>query len=141
MGRYPELDASPYAGKIVVDAGNYYPQRDGQIADLDSGKLTSSEWLAGLLPGARVVKAFNTIHWEHLRDLGTSDADRRAIPVAGDDPSAKSVVTDLIDQLGFAAVDTGSLADSWRQEPGTPVYGAEVGPGEAGSLLASAARS
>lgn len=143
LGRYPELDPAPYAGKVVVDAGNYYPQRDGQIADLDAGKLTSTEWLAGMLPGARVLKAFNTIYWEHLRDLGTPDApadDRRAIPVAGDDAEAKAVLVDLIAQLGFTAVDTGALADSWRQEPGTPVYGAEVGPADAAARLSSAER-
>lgn len=140
LGRYPDLDPAPYDGKVVVDAGNYYPQRDGQIAELDAGTLTSSEWLAGMLPGARVVKAFNTIYWEHLRDLGTPGTDRRAVPVAGDDAAAKQVVVDLIDRIGFAAVDTGALAESWRQEPGTPVYGAEVGPAEAASLLASASR-
>jgi hypothetical protein len=90
-----------------------------------------------------VLKAFNAIYSGHLRDLGRPDApaaDRRAIPVAGDDAQAKAVLTDLIDQIGFTAVDTGTLADSWRQEPDTPVYGAEVGPDQATALLAQATR-
>jgi predicted dinucleotide-binding enzyme len=143
LGRYRELSPEPYAGKIVVDADNYYPQRDGQIAELDEGKLTSTELLAAHLPGARVLKAFNTIHWRHLRDLGdptAAVADRRAVPVAGDDAAARAVLTGLIEQVGFAVADTGSLAESWRQEPDTPVYGAEVGPDEAATLIARATR-
>jgi len=139
-----DLPPAPFAGRVVVDANNYYPQRDGQVAELDSGALTSSGLLARTLPGARVVKAFNTIHFEHLRDRGRPQApaaDRLAIPMAGDDPAAKAVLTDLVDQIGFTAVDTGLLVDSWRQEPDTPVYGAEVGPEQATALIAAARRS
>ena len=99
--------------------------------------------LADHLPGARVLKAFNTVNSEHLRERGDPTAparDRVAIPVAGDDAEAKAVLTDLIDQIGFTAVDGGTLADSWRQEPGSPVYGAEVGPEQATALLAQARR-
>jgi predicted dinucleotide-binding enzyme/acyl carrier protein len=140
---YRQLPAEPFAGKIVVDAGNYYPRRDGQIAELDSGRTTSAGMLADHLPGARVLKAFNTVNSEHLRERGDPTAparDRVAIPVAGDDAEAKAVLTDLIDQIGFTAVDGGTLADSWRQEPGSPVYGAEVGPEQATALLAQARR-
>ena len=143
LGAYADLPPEPFAGRIVVDANNYYPARDGRIAELDSGALTSTGLLARHLPDARVTKAFNTIHWEHLRDLGRPDApaaDRRAIPIAGDDAAAKAVLTDLIDQIGFTAVDTGLLVDSWRQQPDTPVYGAEVSADQATVLIAQARR-
>jgi predicted dinucleotide-binding enzyme len=140
---YSALPPEPFAGKIVVDANNYYAQRDGQIAELDSKASTSTELLARHLPGARVLKAFNTINYAHLRDRGRPDApaaDRYAIPIAGDDAQAKAVLTGLIDEIGLSAVDTGTLADSWRQEPGAPVYGAEVKPDEAVALIAQARR-
>lgn len=140
---YVSLDPAPYAGKLVVDANNYYPSRDGRIAELDEKRTTSTELLAAHLPGAKVVKAFNTIYSEHLRDRGRPGApasDRMAIPVAGDQPAAKSVLGGLIDEIGFATADTGTLADSWRQEPDTPVYGAEVTSGEAVALIAQATR-
>jgi predicted dinucleotide-binding enzyme len=143
VGAYRELPAEAFAGKIVVDAGNYYPRRDGRIAELDSGRTTSAGLLAGHLPGARVLKAFNTINSGRLgqRSDPTAPArDRLAVPVAGDDAAAKAVLTDLIDQIGLTAVDAGSLAESWRQEPGSPVYGAEVDADQATALLAQARR-
>jgi predicted dinucleotide-binding enzyme len=141
---YSALPPEPFAGKIVVDANNYYPQRDGQIPELDSKSATSTGLLARHLPDARVLKAFNTINYAHLRDRGRPDApaaERFAIPVAGDDAAAKAVLAGLIDEIGFSAVDAGTLADSWRQEPGTPVYGAEVKPDQAVALLAASQRS
>jgi predicted dinucleotide-binding enzyme len=141
---YSALPPEPFAGKIVVDANNYYPRRDGQIPELDSKSATSTGLLARHLPDARVLKAFNTINYAHLRDRGRPDApaaDRFAIPVAGDDAAAKAVLTGLIDEIGFSAVDAGTLADSWRQEPGMPVYGAEVKPDQAVALLAASQRS
>lgn len=143
MHRYADLPADAFAGRIVVDANNYYPQRDGQIAEIDSGAVSSTELLARRLSDARVLKGFNTIVFEHLRDRGRPDApvaERMAIPVAGDDAAAKAVLADLIDQFGFTAVDTGPLAESWRQEPETPVYGAEVSPEQAAALIAKATR-
>ena len=140
---YSTLPAEAFTGRIVVDANNYYPQRDGRIAALDAKTATSTELLARHLDGARVLKAFNTIYFEHLRDRGDTGApaaDRFAIPIAGDDAAAKATLTDLIDQIGFSAVDTGTLADSWRQEPGAPVYGAEVQPDQAVVLIAQARR-
>jgi len=124
MGRYRELPARQLAGKVVVDANNYYPGRDGSIPELDANTITSSELLAASLDGARVVKAFNTIYFEHLRDQGTpaGTPGRRALPIAGDDPQAKRTVPSLIDDLGFDVVDVGALADGRRQGPGTPVY-------------------
>ena len=130
---YDTLPADALKSKILVDAANYYPSRDGQIAVLDSGELTSASLVARHVDGAKVVKAFNTIFWEHIRDRGRpgGDPERLAIPIAGDDADAKQTVADLIDQIGFDPVDAGTLADSWRQQPGTPVYGA---PGNADSI-------
>ena len=127
---YRSVPAEPLAGKTVIDTNNYYPQRDGQIAEIDSGSATSSELLQRHLPGSRVVKAFNNIFFKHLQALarpGTAP-DRTFLPIAGDDPGAKQAVTEFLDSIGFGAVDTGTLADSWRQQPGTPVYGAPYGP-------------
>ncbi|MFD0688722.1 NADPH-dependent F420 reductase [Actinomadura fibrosa] len=138
-GRYRELPAASFAGRIVVDTNNYVPARDGHIAELDSGATTSSEAVAAHLPGASVVKAFNTIYFVRLRDEGHPGlpaAERLAIPVAADDPRAKAVVLDLIDALGFAPVDAGPLSEGRRQEYGKPVFNNPVGPDEAVRLLA-----
>jgi predicted dinucleotide-binding enzyme len=138
FGRYPDLPAAELAGKVVVDANNYYPARDGTIAELEDGSVTSSELVAAALPGARVVKAFNTIYYVHLRDDGLppGSAERRAIPIAGDDPEAKRVVTRLLDDIGFDAFDAGSLADSRRLEPGSPVYNVRLTRDEIAAALA-----
>jgi len=126
-GHIPELPKDLFAGVpdnvVVVDTGNYYPrQRDGRIAEIESG-LTESRWAEKQL-GRPVVKTFNNIYAEHLlkKGLPAGAPDRIALPVAGDDPKAKAVVMKLVDQLGFDAVDAGGLDDSWRQQPGTPVY-------------------
>lgn len=114
-------------GVVVIDTGNYYPQqRDGLIADIEGG-LTESRWVSNQI-GYPVVKAFNGIYSANIVDRarGLGDPDRMALPVAGDDPAAKKVVMDLIEELGFDAVDAGDLDDSWRQQPGTPVYGLEA---------------
>ena len=118
----PDLD-----GKLVVDANNYYPGRDGRIEAIEGG-AASSRWVAGQLAGARVVKAFNTIQWSHLLERGrpAGEPGRIALPVAGDDADAKATVMALVESLGFDAVDGGDLDDSRRQEPGTAVYGADL---------------
>src|SRR5436190_9218505 len=123
------LPADELRGKIVIDANNYYPQRDGQIAELDHGEIGSSELLAHRLPGARVVKAFNTILYRRLMHEGrpSGAADRLAIPLVGDDAQAKGVVAGLIDDMGFDPIDAGTLADGRNQEPGTPVYNNPTG--------------
>jgi len=116
-------------GKIVVDANNYSPQRDGQIPELDDGSVGSSELLARHLPGSRVVKAFNTIYYERIAHEAKppGSAERLAVPLAGDDAAAKQVVAALIDDMGFDPVDAGSLADGRNQQPGTAVYNLPVG--------------
>jgi predicted dinucleotide-binding enzyme len=108
---------------IIVDTGNYYPQqRDGRIDAIEQG-MTESRWVAQQL-GRPVIKAFNTIYANHLQDNGrpAGTPGRIALPVAGDDDAAKAVVMRLIDELGFDAADGGNLDQSWRQQPGTPVY-------------------
>jgi predicted dinucleotide-binding enzyme len=122
----PDLPAAELAGRIVIDANNYYPSRDGHIAEIDAGR-TSSRWSAQRLPGAQLVKVFNNIESGHLLSLGRppGSSGRIALPVAGDDATAKRLVMGLVDELGFDPVDAGGLDDSWRQEPGTPVYGAD----------------
>jgi predicted dinucleotide-binding enzyme len=138
FGRYRDLPAAELVGKIVVDANNYYPARDGTIAELEDGSVTSSELVAAALPGASVVKAFNTIYYVHLRDDGlpSGAAGRRAIPITGDDPEAKRVVARLLDDIGFDAFDAGSLADSRRLEPGSPVYNMRLTRDEIAAALA-----
>ena len=130
LGAYPSLPAAPLAGKVVIDACNYYPQRDGQIPELDSESLTSSELIQQHLPGAQVVKAFNNIYYRHLLALSrpAGAVDRSFLPVASDDAGAKAQASAFLDAIGYGVVDAGPLAESWRQEPGTPVYGAPYGP-------------
>jgi len=127
---FGDVPVKPLAGKPVLDTGNYYPQRDGHIEELDTGALTSSGLLQRYLPEAHVVKVFNNILFKHLQNLARPHGaqDRSALPIAGDDPAAKQAVTAFLDAIGYDAVDTGPLAESWRQEPGTPVYGSPYGP-------------
>jgi hypothetical protein len=115
------------ADVVVVDTGNYYPQqRDGRIDAIENG-AAESRWVSDRL-GRPVVKAFNNIYARHLVERGKPKgaAGRIALPVAGDDPRAKDVVIRLLDELGFDGVDGGSLDESWRQQPGTPVYGTDL---------------
>jgi predicted dinucleotide-binding enzyme len=122
-----ELPRDLFAGVpddvIVIDTGNYYPQqRDGRIDAIEAGE-TESRWVSQQL-GRPVVKTFNNIYADHLLRLGrpANDPKRIALPVAGDDPRAKQKVIDLLDELGFDGVDAGTIDESWRQQPGTPVY-------------------
>jgi predicted dinucleotide-binding enzyme len=119
------LPVEPLAGKVVIDANNYYPQRDGHIAELDDGKKTSSELLAAHLPTSRVVKAFNHLYASDIANHGlpAGTPGRRALAIAGDDAAAKTQVTELLDEFGFDVVDAGPLAEGRRYEPGAPAYG------------------
>jgi predicted dinucleotide-binding enzyme len=126
FGKYKQLPTSGFDGKVVIDSNNYYPDRDEHFAEVDEGKTTSSELLAQHLGNARVVKAFNTIWFEHLKTQGNKQLpveERRAIFLSGDDPSAKKIVANLIEEIGFAAVDTGSLHEGGKkQQPGSTIY-------------------
>jgi 8-hydroxy-5-deazaflavin:NADPH oxidoreductase len=140
FGRYRELPTEGVGGKVVIDTTNYYPGRDGQFAELDSDETTSSELLQEHLTGARVVKAFNAMYWEHLRDFGRppGDPERIGIPISGDDADAKRLVAGLIDQIGFDAVDAGTLADGGRKhQPGAPAYAADHPTAELRARLAA----
>ena len=123
--RKEELPAGElFAGKVVIDAMNPYSATGGII---DLGKATSSEEVAKMTPKARLVKAFNTMGWKTL-ETGSRPSDllqdRLAIFIAGDDGEAKAVVAKLIEGIGFAPIDTGSLREGGRrQEPGSPIYG------------------
>lgn len=143
LGRYKELPWNHFDGKIVIDANNYYPERDGQIKDLDKGETTSSEMLEDFLPGARVVKGFNTIWFEHLKTQGNNELpldERRAIFIAGDDSEAKTIVADLIEDIGFAAVDTGFLHEGGElQQPGSAIYNKNLTVREAAKALSAGA--
>jgi predicted dinucleotide-binding enzyme len=119
------LDARA-GGAPIVDTGNYYPGRDGKIADIEEG-TPESRWVSEQL-GHPVIKAFNNIYAQHLQTRGkpAGTPDRIALPVAGDDPDAKAIVMRLVDELGFDPVDAGGLDESWRQQPGSPCYAADL---------------
>ncbi len=139
FGRYQTLPAKAFGGKIVIDTGNYYPNRDGRIPELDGGQTTSSELMSAHLQGARLVKAFNTIYYVHLAEQGDANLpfeDRRAIFIAGDDSQAKEIVAELIGEIGFAAVDTGPLHDGGkRQQPESVIYNRNLTAREARETL------
>jgi predicted dinucleotide-binding enzyme len=143
LGRYTELPTEGWDDKIVIDSNNYYPERDGQMAGLDSGETTSSELLQGHLFGASVVKGFNTIWFEHLRSKGDTELPlerRRAIFIAGDDSEAKAIVARLIEGIGFAAVDTGFLHEGGlSQQPGSAIYNKELTAADAARVLSAGA--
>jgi 8-hydroxy-5-deazaflavin:NADPH oxidoreductase len=127
MKNIPSLPRDLFKGAsektVVIDTCNYYPQqRDGRIAEIEGG-MPESKWVSQQL-NHTVVKVFNNIYAQHLMDLGkpAGTPNRIALPVAGDDTSAKATVLQLVDDLGFDPVDAGSLDESWRQQPGTPVY-------------------
>jgi len=121
---HTDLPARELAGKVVIDTTNYYPQRDGQISDLDEQKSTASQLVQAHLSDSHVVKAFNNITFASLgngaRPAGSPD--RSTLPIAGENAAAKEHAADVLDTLGYDALDIGGLADSWRSEPGTPVY-------------------
>jgi 8-hydroxy-5-deazaflavin:NADPH oxidoreductase len=125
LKNYREVPVTPLAGKVVIDTNNYYPERDGQIPELDNESTTTSELLQAHLPSSRVVKAFNHIYAAQLTTDGTpaGTANRRALVIAGDDAQAKADVTQLLDEFGFDTVDAGPLAESWRIQRDTPGYG------------------
>lgn len=121
---YRSVPMAPLEGKIVLDASNYYPQRDGHIAELDEDALTVSGLLARHLPKSRVVKAFNAIAAGDIEKDGlpTGSPKRRALPIAGDDLEAKQVVATFFDQIGYDVVDAGPLSEEWRFQKDTPAY-------------------
>jgi 8-hydroxy-5-deazaflavin:NADPH oxidoreductase len=135
----PGIVAAARPGAPIIETHNHYPQqRDGRIDAIEAGQPESA-WVADEL-GVPVVKVFNGIFWKRLLEAGVpaGTAGRIALPVAGDDAEAKAIVFDLVDQLGFDPVDGGSLAESWRQQPGTPVYGTDLDADGTRAALAAA---
>jgi len=136
------VPVAPLAGKIVIDTNNYYPVRDGQIAELDSEETTVSELLQRHLPTSKVVKAFNHIMFSQLttdgRPAGTPG--RRALVVAGDDADALTTVAALIDSFGFDVVQVTPLSEGWRIQKDTPAYGTKETAETMPAALAAAKR-
>ncbi|WP_416968643.1 NADPH-dependent F420 reductase [Streptomyces sp. 4F14] len=129
-------------GAVVVDTNNYYPrERDGRIGEIEDGGITESRWVANHL-GHDVVKVFNGTYAQDILDRHrpAGDAERIAVPVAGDDPAAKAKVRALVEELGFDTVDSGTIDESWRQQPDTPVYGLRGDVDAVTKALAEASR-
>jgi predicted dinucleotide-binding enzyme len=124
LGAVGKVPREPLAGKTVIDTGNYWAPRDGTIPELEAQELTDSELLQRHLADAHVVKAFNNINYEHLRALPrpAGATNRTVLPMAGNDPGAKTHAAELISLLGFDSVDMGPLTESWRSQVGTPVF-------------------
>jgi predicted dinucleotide-binding enzyme len=128
-------------GAPVIETNNYYPQqRDGHIAAIEDG-LTESGWVAQQI-GAPVYKVFNGIWWKHLLESGTPSGtpNRIALPVAGEDGPGRELIHNIVDQLGFDAVNAGPISESWRQQPGTPVYAKDFDADNTRKALAEATR-
>jgi 8-hydroxy-5-deazaflavin:NADPH oxidoreductase len=122
---YRDVPADALAGKVVIDTLNYYPQRDGQVAELDDESTTTAELVQAHLAQSKVVKGFNNIYFEHLRDLArpSGSPERSALAIAGDDADAKATVTRLFDEIGYDTLDLGPLAEGWRTQRDTAAYG------------------
>jgi len=142
LRNYRSVPVEPLSGKIVIDTNNYYPERDGHIAELDNESTTTAELLQAHLPTSKVVKAFNHIYAAELTTHGqpAGTANRRALVIAGDDREAKATVTRLLDQFGFDTVDAGPLAEGWRIQRDTPGYGPRRTAAELRKDLAAARR-
>jgi predicted dinucleotide-binding enzyme len=144
FGRYPDLANlfnEVLTDVAVIDTSNYYPFRDGAIAEVDDGK-PESVWVSEQI-GRPVVKAWNAVLAVTLAEMGQPNgaSGRIAIPVAGDDPKVKATTMKLVKATGFDALDSGSLSDSWRQQPGTPAYCTELTTNQLKSALRSTDRS
>ena len=142
LKNYRDVPVAPLAGKIVIDTSNYYPQRDGHIAELDNESTTTAELLQAHLPTSKLVKAFNHIYAAELTTHGqpAGSKNRRALVIAGDDAPAKAVVTKLLDDFGFDTVDAGPLKEGWRIQRDTPGYGPRRTAEELRKDLAAAKR-
>lgn len=121
---YQDVPVEPLRGKVIVDTINYYPERDGHIAELDDETTTTSELLQKHLPESRVVKAFNNIYVDHLAALPrpSGSPERSVLAIAGDDAGAKHTVSDFLDAIGYDAYDVGPLAAGWRFQRDTAAY-------------------
>jgi predicted dinucleotide-binding enzyme len=142
LKNYRQVPVAPLAGKIVIDTNNYYPQRDGNVRELDSESTTTSELLQAHLPTSKVVKAFNHIYAAELTTHGqpAGSQNRRALAIFGNDAEARKTVAKLIDRFGFDTIDGGRLEESWRIQRDTPGYGPRRTADELRKDLAAAKR-
>ncbi|MBO1268574.1 NADPH-dependent F420 reductase [Arthrobacter cavernae] len=140
LGRIP---AEPLAGKIVIDTGNYYWERDGHVPALDAGEATTSGLVQEHLPTSKVAKAFNHINYREITTDGTpaGTPNRRALATASDHPEASELVTRLYDEFGFDTVNMGPLSESWRAERDRPAYVIRQNAAELAANLAKAPRT
>lgn len=139
---YMDVPVEPLAGKVVIDTNNYYPQRDGELPELENESTTTAELLQAHLPTSKVVKGFNHIGSADITADGkpVGAPDRRALALAGDDEGAKALLTRLYDEFGFDAVDAGPLREGWRLQRDTPAYVVRQNAGELRANLAAAKR-
>jgi 8-hydroxy-5-deazaflavin:NADPH oxidoreductase len=135
-----QIPVEPLAGKVVVATINYFPQRDGPIAEIDNAATTVPGLLQAHLPASRVVRGFNMINAGEMSGDGRPEGDpkRRALALSGDDPAAKQLVASLYNEFGFDALDIGGLGESWRLDPGQPAF---VVPQNLAELKANVARA
>jgi 8-hydroxy-5-deazaflavin:NADPH oxidoreductase len=119
-----QVPVKPLAGKVVIATINYFPKRDGPIAEIDNGTTTVPGVLQAHLPASKVVRAFSMIDAADMSGDGhpAGDPKRRALALAGDDAEARKLVAGLYDQLGFDTLDLGGLAESWRVDPGQAAF-------------------
>ena len=138
-----QVPVEPLAGKVVIATINYFPQRDGHIAEIDDGSATVPGVLQAHLPASRVVRAFSMINAAEMSGDGHPEGDpkRRALALAGDDPAAKQLVAGLYNEFGFDAVDIGDLAESWRLDPGQPAFVTRQNVAELRANVAKAKRA
>jgi 8-hydroxy-5-deazaflavin:NADPH oxidoreductase len=137
-----QVPVEPLAGKVVIATINYFPQRDGHIAEIDNGTTTVPGVLQAHLPTSHVVRAFSMLDAADMSQDGhpAGDPKRRAIAIAGDDPAAKELVARLCDEFGFDTVDLGSLAESWRVDPGQKAFVTHQNQAELKANVANAKR-
>ncbi|MDV3123435.1 NAD(P)-binding domain-containing protein [Mycobacterium sp. 21AC1] len=123
LASFETLPAEKLAGKVVIDQTNYYPEF-WRNTELDNGERTSSELVQRHLKDALVVKALHNLDWNHMYSNARpqGDPNRTTMPIAGDDPDAKAIVTEFLQTVGYDVIDAGSLAESWRIEPNSPIY-------------------
>jgi hypothetical protein len=148
---YRQVPVEPLAGKVVIDTNNYYPDRDGRIAELDDESTTTAELLQSHLGSAHVVKGFNNIYFKHLAALSRPSGapDRTTLAIAGDDAAAKAAVTAFLDAIGYDTLDLGPLAEGWRTQRDTAAYAGLYGsfdnpsgtPADGATVRAAVARS
>ena len=135
-----QVPVEPLAGKVVIATINYFPQRNGHIAEIDNGTTTVPGVLQAHLPDSQVVRAFSMIDAADMSEAGhpAGDPKRRALALAGDDPAARQMVAKLYDEFGFDTVDLGGLAESWRVDPGQAAFVTHQNAAELRANVASA---